>query len=605
MTSPYKYHYYLNVVTHGYSTPYWDWQRWQEELDWMALHGMDMPLLSGAYEAIIFKVFKNLGLTTEEINRFFTGPAHLPWNRMGNITKWDGPLPVGYLQKQEKLFHQILKRVYELGMHPIVPSFAGFVPKEIQRVFPSIKIKELSWGGFDSSYAAHILLPNNELFTRIGGLYIKEWEKEFGTGAFYLADSFNEMEVPPADSEEKLLEQLSDYGDAVYKSIANINPKAIWVMMGWTFPYFRDKAGELFWTPLRLSSLIKKVPDDKLLILDLANEYNKDFWKIDPSWKTYDGFFNKMWIYSFIPNMGGKTAWNGILKTYVEAPIEALQYASKGNLVGYGTAPEGIDNNGLVYELISDMGYSEKIIDLDEYIKNYCINRYGAYPANLEKAFNYFRSSCYGTFTDHPLFNFQTSAASRKKGTVNSDSDFFKGVNLFLSCSDQLKKSTLYQADAIELSVQYLGLTSQQYIYEALNKVDHQTKYSKIDSALILLNKIDRLLLSHPTQRLDKWISWARNMGNTTEEKNYYESNAKRIITTWGGNVNDYSARMWSGLISSYYAHRMQLHYNAERNAKKFNSADWEEEWIKRPFKNNIKPYSNPLKEIKILIEGL
>ena len=42
--SPFRHHYYFNVVTYGYTLPYWDWARWEREIDWMALHGIDMPL---------------------------------------------------------------------------------------------------------------------------------------------------------------------------------------------------------------------------------------------------------------------------------------------------------------------------------------------------------------------------------------------------------------------------------------------------------------------------------------------------------------------------------------------------------------------------------
>ena len=43
--SPYKHHYYFNTVTYGYTMPYWDWARWEKEIDWMALHGMDISRL--------------------------------------------------------------------------------------------------------------------------------------------------------------------------------------------------------------------------------------------------------------------------------------------------------------------------------------------------------------------------------------------------------------------------------------------------------------------------------------------------------------------------------------------------------------------------------
>ncbi len=61
VSSPFKYRYYMNTVTHGYTTPYWDWNRWEKELDWMAMHGMNMPLIAGAHEAILYRSFPVCG----------------------------------------------------------------------------------------------------------------------------------------------------------------------------------------------------------------------------------------------------------------------------------------------------------------------------------------------------------------------------------------------------------------------------------------------------------------------------------------------------------------------------------------------------------------
>ena len=36
--------YSFNYCTFSYSMAFWDWQRWQEEIDWLALHGVNMPL---------------------------------------------------------------------------------------------------------------------------------------------------------------------------------------------------------------------------------------------------------------------------------------------------------------------------------------------------------------------------------------------------------------------------------------------------------------------------------------------------------------------------------------------------------------------------------
>lgn len=127
--SPFKHHYYFNVVTFGYTMPYWDWERWEQEIDWMALHGVDMPLALVANEAISARVWKKMGLTDEEIAEYFVGPAHFPWMRMGNISGVDSPLPESWHKTQIALQHKILKRMKALGMKPICPAFSGFVPK--------------------------------------------------------------------------------------------------------------------------------------------------------------------------------------------------------------------------------------------------------------------------------------------------------------------------------------------------------------------------------------------------------------------------------------------------------------------------------------------
>ena len=39
-----KYRYYMNVCTFGYSYVWWDWTRWEKEIDWMAMNGINIPL---------------------------------------------------------------------------------------------------------------------------------------------------------------------------------------------------------------------------------------------------------------------------------------------------------------------------------------------------------------------------------------------------------------------------------------------------------------------------------------------------------------------------------------------------------------------------------
>lgn len=60
---PIPWNYYQNAVSSSYSFAWWDWKRWEKEIDWMALQGINLPLAFTGQEAIWQKVFQ-MGWTT-------------------------------------------------------------------------------------------------------------------------------------------------------------------------------------------------------------------------------------------------------------------------------------------------------------------------------------------------------------------------------------------------------------------------------------------------------------------------------------------------------------------------------------------------------------
>ena len=87
-----RFRYYQNVCTVSYSSVWWGWARWQRELDWMALNGVNLALAFTGQELIWRRVFTQIGLQTAEVDEFFTGPAFLAWqvNRAGNVGAGSG-----------------------------------------------------------------------------------------------------------------------------------------------------------------------------------------------------------------------------------------------------------------------------------------------------------------------------------------------------------------------------------------------------------------------------------------------------------------------------------------------------------------------------------
>lgn len=591
VVSPFRHHYYFNVVTYGYTMPYWDWERWEREIDWMALHGIDMPLALVANEAISARVWKKLGLTDEEIAAYFVGPAHFPWMRMGNISGVDGPLPQEWHDGQVDLQHKILKRMKSLGMKPICPGFAGFLPKSMERVFPDIELIETSWS--DGAFHNWMLSPQDPLFTKIGQMFIEEWEKEFGKNEYYIVDSFNEMDIPfPPKGTEERYTLLADYGEKVYSSIKAGNPDAVWVMQGWMFGYQR-----YIWDYETLKSLVSKVPDDKMLLLDLAVDYNRCFWKTEVNWEFYKGLFGKQWVYSVIPNMGGKSGLTGELEVYANGHLDALKSENRGNLVGYGMAPEGLENNEVIYELISDAGWNTQRIDLDKWLENYSLCRYGKVTDGVMDFWDGMRGSVYGSFTDHPRYNWQFRPGLVRKGSINANEAFYDGIEKFVYAYPEMNGSELFETDMIEMTVQYVGGKMDVLVqswYDAYQLGDMEKASALEEKFEVLMLGADRLLSSHPTLRLENWLDYARKWGDTPETKDFYEKNARRIVTIWGPPVDDYSARIWSGLLRDYYLPRWKHYFKAGRTGESFDFAEWERAWVEdEKGLTEVRPYDD------------
>ena len=585
-TSPYQFRYFLNVCTFGYTAPYWDWNRWSEELDWMALHGVNMPLASVASEAIARRVWVKLGLSEEEADAFFTGPAHLPWHRMGNLNAFDGPLTNSWHESQIALQHKILDRMRALGMEPVAPAFAGFVPPAFMKKHPEIKANQLLWGGFDVAYNACVLAPDSPYFQEIGKLFIQEWEKEFGNAKYYLSDSFNEMKLPvdKGDVEGKH-SLLAQYGEAIYKSIAAGDPDAVWVTQGWTFGYQHD-----FWDKESMKALLSRVPDDKLIIVDLGNDYPKWVWHTEQTWKVQEGFYGKQWIYSYVPNFGGKVLPTGDLTMYATGSVEALNSPYSENLVGFGSAPEGLENNEVVYELLADMGWTAENIDLDQWLKQYCLSRYGYWDEGMQEVWKLLHGSVYSSLYSYPRFTWQTVVPDqRRKSLHDINDDFGKAAELFLGYAEKCSGSQLYMNDAVEFAALYLAELADRHYEDALKK--GPDTHVKVARTVEILKVVDGLLASHPDYNLKLWVDYARAYGQDEAQKNLYESNAKRLITTWGGWQEDYAARFWAGLIGDYYIPRIQKYFSNEASGLD----QWEENWIKTPWTSSVEPYENPV----------
>ncbi|WP_278960768.1 alpha-N-acetylglucosaminidase [Bacteroides pyogenes] len=571
--------FFLNYCTYGYTMPFWKWSDWERLIDWMALNGVNMPLAITGQEAVWYKVWSKLGLTDEEIRSYFTGPTYLPWHRMANIDGWNGPLPKHWLDTQVELQKKILARERELKMRPVLPAFAGHVPGALKRLYPHINIKYLSkWAGFSDANRCHFLNPEEPLFAEIQQLFLHEQNMLFGTDHIYGVDPFNEVD-PPSWEPDYLKQVSSD----MYKTLTQADPKAEWMQMTWMFYFDRKK-----WTPSRVEALLTGVPQNKMVLLDYHCE-NVELWK------TTKSFHGQPYIWCYLGNFGGNTTLTGNVKESGERLNNALLNGGS-NLCGIGSTLEGLDVVQFPYEYIFEKAWTDCLTD-EQWVNALADRHVGVISKKAREAWQILFNDIYVQVpkTLGVLPNLRPVMDKKNKRTViEYDNDrLFEVWKLLVSAN--ISQRDALQLDIITVGRQWMGnyflelKNKFDKAYHAKNKADLQKYILKMQD---LLTDIDKLTSFHPFTSIHHWLNKAREYSENVVLADYYELNARNLITTWGGSLNDYASRTWSGLVSNYYTYRWNLYFDAVIDAIEHNKSfdqgqldrqikTFEDSWVK------------------------
>lgn len=606
----YDYRYYLNYCTFNYSMSWWDWKRWEKEIDWMALHGINMPLAITGEEYTWYLVYKEMGLTDEELKPFFCGPSYFSWFWMGNLDGWGGPLPLSWMQSHFALQKKILQRQRELGMKPVLPAFTGHIPQALIKKFPGLKYKTSNWtNGFADTY---LLDASDPLFTEIGKKFLRKQTALLGTDHLYSADTFNENE--PASDDPAFLSALSR---KVYEGMHQADPDAVWVMQGWLF--FSDRK---FWKDPQVKALLSAVPDDKMILLDLATE-------IEPVWKRTRAFYGKPWIWNMLHNFGGNTNLFGRMETVATEPAKAWADTGKGKLLGIGLTMEGIEQNPVMYELMTSHTWSSTPIPLDQWLTAYIQNRYGSANPDAIKAWEILRRTVYTVPVDRYI---RDGAESILQGRPTLDSftrwtktklnydgaELLPAWDALLAAAPACSKREGYRFDLADLTRQVLAnyaLPLQQSFTAAVTTKNIAAAKKQAAAFLELISDMDRLLATRQEFLLGSFTKAARAQGSTEAEKKLYEMNAKDLITLWGDEnckLNEYACRQWSGLLNDFYKPRWEQFFtqvlgdlekgkqtDMEAFAKTIRT--WEWNWVNRSVNYPSTPTGNTLLVVKEL----
>lgn len=550
--------FFLNYCTFGYTMLWWHWDDWQRLIDWMALNGINMPLAITGQEYIWQKVWKKFGMTEEASRNFFTGPAHLPWQRMGNLDRWLGPLPQSFIDGQFVLAKQILKRERAFGMQPILPAFAGHVPYDLKKIYPNIQVTDLGSYQTGKENDAYFLNPMDSLFTKIQVAYLSEQEKLLGTNHLYGADPFNEMTPPSWEPD-----YLANVAKTIYAGMQTVDKQATWVQMGWTFFYERDH-----WTNSRLKAMIKAVPPNKMIILDYFGE------RVE-LWRSTEAFFGAPYIWCYLGNFGGNTQLAAPLLNVSKLLDAAQNDPHKGQMLGVGSTLEGFGVNDFMMDWLFDFAWNKDATNTTSWIKSYADARCGHADKVVRSAWEQMLPLVYNKQVSGVGLGNIIQSVPMLKGTGYFSqlskydySSLARLLPVWLSADAQSKADPSFQKDLTLVEKQVLVNLASNFrdsiakYYQTKNKELVASYCSKF---LSLCDDVNTLMATQNDMLLGKWIEDARSFGKTKAEKDFYERDARVLLTTWGGKGNHligYAGKDWAGLITSFYKKRWQMFFD-------------------------------------------
>lgn len=564
------YRYYLNYCTFSYSMSTWTWERWQQEIDWMALHGINMPLQIVGLDVVWYKLLtEDYGYTSDEAGKFIAGPCFQAWWGMNNLEGWGGPNPDRWYVRQEALAKKILARQRELGMQPVLPGYSGMVPSDFSSKTGNSANNQGEWCYFLRPY---ILNPNAQAFTDVADKYYKRLSEVMGISMYYSMDPFHE------GANTSGIDVAAAYS-RIAQAMTKANAEAKWVIQYWQ------------WSSDQYH-VLSSVDKGKLIVLDLFSDAHTHFGE----YQGHDA------VYCILPNFGGRTGLFGRLtKVLTDYYKQRDQYS---NVKGVGATPEAIEQVPVLYDALFELPWRTTPPDPKTWMSEYATSRYGLADENAQIAWEKLRNSALNCETGlqgpheavlcaRPALQVGSVSTWGGTGIFYDAQEVADAAYRLLMARERLSNDN-YSYDLTDVTRQALTDYAY-YLLKAINDAHgsgNKSAYAaRRDAYLQLMLDIDELLSTNKNFMLGRWTQMARSVADEMEnagesDRQWLElENARTLITTWGareqseyGGLRDYSYREWAGMIKDFYYPRWKTFFeNLDNNSSQ---PDWfEHDW--------------------------
>ena len=601
-----KVRYSYNYCTLSYSMAFWGEEEWRNELDWLALNGVNVVLDATAQEEVWRRFLGELGYTHQESKDYIAGPAYYAWAYMANLSGFGGPVHDSWFEERTELARKNQQIMRNLGMQPVLQGYSGMVPTDIVSkatgAYALTSNDIIAQGSWCSFQRPAMLRTTSAAFDTYAELFYACQKEVYGdTSDYYATDPFHEGGNTGGMN-------ASDISREVLTSMLAADADAVWIIQAWQ--------GN---PTTALLNGLDEVENgaQHALVLDLYAEKTPHNQETGSSYGDTKEFDDTPWLYCMLNNFGGRLGLHGHLDNMATAIPVAFNNGT--HIAGIGITPEASVNNPVLYDFLfetiwqDDASQPLQQIDLDTWLDDYATRRYGAASDSANAAWDILKETVYKSSLNNlgqgapesvvnarPALSIQ-AASTWGNAVVSYDKVLLEeAAGLLLEDYDLLKDSAGYQYDLANVLQQVLSNSAQEYhkkMAAAFNARDLEAFEKNAAMFLEIIDQMETVTATSEYFLLGRWVEQAKALGANADDftRDLYEFNAKALVTTWGsynqaesGGLKDYSNRQWSGLIGDFYRVRWERWITARTNELKGESYEssinwfqWEWEWVR------------------------
>ncbi|WP_431075538.1 alpha-N-acetylglucosaminidase TIM-barrel domain-containing protein [Microbacterium phyllosphaerae] len=554
-----------NLTVAGYTDPYADWASWERELDLLAASGVNRAHLTLGQEAVWMETFTRFGYTEDEVLAWIVPPSHQAWQWLNNVQYMSGGVSRRLVEHRVDLGRRVLARMRELGISPILPGFSGSVPRD-----------------FDVRNAGAEIVPQGLWFMDVAGPQRPDWLRSDGAEYAAVADRFYAAQAELFDGASMwavdLLHEggrvggasIADATRGVEAAMRRANPEYVWFAQAWA-----ANPREEF---------LRAADSSHLVVLDLTGE----------GWNRESGFSGVPYVHGILPNFGGRHGLYGDLAAIAAIP-DSLAQRGEDQPIGLTNMAEGVSNNPVVWDLFSDMTWTSTSIDLDTWLDDWVVSRYGSSHDGARRAWSLLRDTAYSTWrasssgppssesflarTGQPvdaavpmvmssstplpmsddsakefeMFEYYAgtdsiiaavpSLRATQASTVGpgalpyEDLALLPALRLLVDAGEELPATPAYAYDLVDIGRQVIDDLARVVLraVETAHGDDDLERYdASVGEFLELIELQERLLATQEDFLLGRWLRQVAQSAGDDEEERRLANDVRRLITTWG-----------------------------------------------------------------------